>query len=137
MRVDFSIDCNSPLYVGFMRPYALVMVFIYPIGVPVYYALTLFRNKEELNALRRLELSISTEQSRAKLGRFLAGRALRDYMPEIDEAIEREQALQESYDAKCAKLPGALRKLTAGCKSLPTGPNKRTCWWTVSLVSPL
>ena len=37
------------------------MVFVYPLGVPLYYALILFRNKEELATIRQLELSITNE----------------------------------------------------------------------------
>ena len=58
---DFSIDCASPLYQGFIFPYAIAMIFVYPLGVPLYYALILFRNKEELANIRQLELSITNE----------------------------------------------------------------------------
>ena len=37
------------------------MIFVYPLGVPLYYALVLFRNKEELATIRQLELSITNE----------------------------------------------------------------------------
>ena len=37
------------------------MIFVYPLGVPLYYALILFRNKGELATIRQLELSITNE----------------------------------------------------------------------------
>jgi hypothetical protein len=158
LRADFSIDCvrwpavkrhyggtqfllrvanhtpqqGSPLYTGFMLPYALVMVAVYPVGVPLYFALILLRNKESLNALQRVELSITTEKKRAHLGTFLKGRARREYQPEIDEAEERMAYLQAEYDTKRNGMPTVLRKLTSGYEMktywfgvLPYRPNHR------------
>jgi len=114
LRVDFSIDCKSTLYLGFIFPYALAMVLIYPIGVPTYYALTLFRNKAELHELRNLELSVATEASRIELGERLRGSELRAYQPEIEEAKERKRCLEETYATRRDALPGNLKKLTNG-----------------------
>ena len=44
-----------------MFPYAIAMIFVYPLGVPLYYAFILFRNKEELSTIRQIELSITNE----------------------------------------------------------------------------
>ena len=60
LRVDFSIDCNSTMYKGFMQPYAVAMLFIYPIGVPLYYGLTLFRNHEDLEVRLSFGLRVPT-----------------------------------------------------------------------------
>ena len=37
------------------------------------------------------------QDNRAKLGSFLKGRELREYQPEIDEAIERKAELKKKY----------------------------------------
>ena len=37
------------------------MIFVYPVGVPLYYALILFRNKAEISIICQLELSITNE----------------------------------------------------------------------------
>ena len=100
------------------------MMCFYPIGVPLYYALTLFRNKEELTKIRHLELSVANENNRSKLGKFLKGRALREYQPEIDEAEERVVELQTAYDERRGALPGALKKLTNGYEM-------RTYWFEI------
>jgi len=92
----------------------LIRLFIYQVGVPVFYALTLFKNSAELNELQHLELSIANEENRVKLGNYLKGNARREYQPEIDEAELRQQELKEQLDAKSNLLPGKLRKLTAG-----------------------
>ena len=97
LRVDFEISCDSPLYVGFIFPYAIIMLFVYPIGVPAYYATMLFRNRAELRTLRHLELSVSNEARRAELGGFLTGRARDKYQPEMDEAEARKAELEARY----------------------------------------
>ena len=35
MREDYSIKCDSTKYTAFVRPYAIAMMIIYPIGVPL------------------------------------------------------------------------------------------------------
>ena len=92
--------------------------------VPLFYAITLFRNQAELEALRHLELSIVNETNRVKLGEFLTGKERRDYQPEIDEAEERKIELEEKYEARRADLPGDLRKLTGGYEM-------RTYWFEI------
>ena len=114
LRVDFSIDCGSSLYTNFIFPYAIVMIVVYPVGVPLFYALTLSRNKAELNKLRNLELSAAAEAKRIELGSRLRGKELREYQPEIDEATERKAMLEDQYTKRRSALPGNLRKLTSG-----------------------
>ena len=84
----------------------------------------LFRNKAELQDLRNLELSISTEGSRIKLGSRLRGKERREYQSEIDEATERKSVLEEQYEGRRARLPVSLRKLTNGYEM-------RTYWFEV------
>ena len=45
--VDYSIDCDSAYYLS-MRPFAIVMVLIYPVGIPVLYFTLLFKNRAVL-----------------------------------------------------------------------------------------
>ena len=124
LRMDFSIDCDSLMYRGFMFPYAIAMLFVYPIGVPLYYALTLFRNKEELTSLQHIEISAATEKQRMKLGNYMKGKARREYQPEIDEAEERMKELDGKVKERRALMPGKLRKLTNGYEM-------RTYWFEI------
>jgi len=124
LAADYSIDCDSMMYAGFLWPYAVIMLFIYPIGVPLFYYLTLYRDKQELHEIRCLELFIANEKQRAKLGEFLRGKARREYQPEIEEAIEREGELTKEYNERRNLLPGALKKLTAGYEM-------RTHWFEI------
>ena len=54
------------------------------------------------------------QDNRAKLGSFLKGRELREYQPEIDEAIARKAELESKYEEQRSNLPSALKKLTNG-----------------------
>ena len=114
LRVDFSIDCGSTVYRGFIRPYAIIMVVIYPIGVPLYYLSKFWQNRHELHRLRHLELSIANEGQRVQLGSFLEGKELEEYEPEIREAEERKAHLEAVYAEQRNRLPTALKKLTNG-----------------------
>jgi hypothetical protein len=45
---DYSINCNAPgRYVYII--YGILMIFIYPIGIPFVYAVVLIRNRHEIN----------------------------------------------------------------------------------------
>lgn len=112
LTVDLSISCDTSFYRAIMLPYTLCCVLIYPIGVPAYYALIMYRNREELQEIGRLEVSISNEAMRVKLGEFLSGRARREYQKEIDAAKAREAELRSGYDERRAGLPSHLRMLT-------------------------
>jgi len=111
------------------------MIFVYPLGVPLYYALVLFRNKEELATIRQLELSITNEDNRAKLGSFLKGKELREYQPEIDEAVERKAELETKYNERRGNLPSALKKLTNGYEMRTYGFDIFECGRKMALVA--
>jgi len=44
---DYSIDCDSEHYLS-MKPFAIVMILVYPIGIPMMYFTMLFQNRETL-----------------------------------------------------------------------------------------
>lgn len=41
---DYSIDCDSEKYL-MMKPFAVVMIFVYPIGIPIVYSAMLFHHR--------------------------------------------------------------------------------------------
>ena len=49
MTVDYSISCDSDRY-WFAYYYALSMVVVYPIGVPLYYWVLLYRSRDEIKS---------------------------------------------------------------------------------------
>ena len=52
LRADFSVDCSTYVH-GLMRSYAILMVFVYPIGMPVLYVYLLnVRYGKQVHRLR-------------------------------------------------------------------------------------
>jgi hypothetical protein len=45
---DLSISCTSPTYAT-IRGWALVMVFLYPLGIPAFYFVLLYRARHDLD----------------------------------------------------------------------------------------
>jgi len=69
LRDDYSIDCNSSLYVSFGRPWAVISLFAYPIGLPLVYLTLLYKNKAAITYRKELKLmnkSILLNKSRKR-----------------------------------------------------------------------
>jgi hypothetical protein len=122
MRADRSINRDEPVYQGFTA-YALIMVAIYPIGVPALYGLMFHRARHQLLEMRRIELTGETDFALAKLGAESAATP-----EETDEMVRRAMEVHEENRRALAKLrgelPTTLRKLTAGYEL-------RTYWFEV------
>lgn len=63
LTADMSISCTSTYYFEGLS-YAIVMVILYPIGIPLIYFSLLYRNQEEI--LSRDEFPIAVEDNRKK-----------------------------------------------------------------------
>ena len=86
LREDLSIECDSEYYQRW-KVYVIFMVFLYPFGVPLFYACIFFRNRVELKELRTTELIQSTEKLRKQL-------LLRQ-----EDAIEKSLVAQDKREA--------------------------------------
>jgi hypothetical protein len=122
MRADRSINREEPLYQSF-TVYAIIMLVIYPIGVPLFYAFTFFRGRHELQDLRRIELTLETDFKLAKL-KAEAAATPEETDEMVRRAIEVHQASGEALRKLRDKLPSTLRKLTAGYEL-------RTYWFEI------
>jgi len=86
---------------------------IYPIGIPLQYAILLFRNRNALRELRHVEMIIEADFALAKLDAEVVD-------GEEQVALRRRQAedahdqRRKEYNRRRAKLPTTLKKLTAG-----------------------
>jgi len=49
LEADHDISCTSPSYKGIWSTYALAMLFVYPVGIPLSYCLLLFRYRKQLD----------------------------------------------------------------------------------------
>ena len=56
LRADYSITCYTDTYTAY-QAYASFMVFVYPIGIPAFFALMLVRNRRELEKPERETIS--------------------------------------------------------------------------------
>ena len=65
LRADLSINCDAPTH-QIMTVYAWAMVVIYPIGVPVYFAVQMWLTRRQLAELQRLEKRAEAHQSLRK-----------------------------------------------------------------------
>jgi hypothetical protein len=122
MRADRSINREEPLYQSFTA-YAIIMLVIYPIGVPLFYALTFYRGRHELHDLRRIELTLEADFALAKL-KAEAAAAPEETDELVSRAIEVHQVNGEALKKLRDKLPSTLRKLTAGYEL-------RTYWFEI------
>jgi hypothetical protein len=122
MRADRSINREEPLYQSFTA-YAIAMLVVYPIGVPLLYALMFHRSRHQLHEMRRIELTLETDFALAKLEAEAAATP-----EETDEmvrrAIEVHKASGEALENLRGELPTTLRKLTAGYEL-------RTYWFEI------
>lgn len=54
MRVALTVSCTSRLWTKIIRPYSIVMIFVYPTFVPMLYALLLWRCRYVLNPVEEV-----------------------------------------------------------------------------------
>ena len=96
LRVDTSIDCNSQQWLTW-RAYAIGMLFVYPIGVPAYFALLLVRHRHVLKRFYSLKSSKEDEgdnlertpQLPQSVLRITAGYSPQCYWFELFEAFRK------------------------------------------------
>ena len=95
LRVDTSIDCNGQHWLTW-RVYAIGMIFVYPIGVPAYFALLLVRHRHVLRRFYSLKGSKEegdnlerTPQLPQSVVRITAGYSPRCYWFELFEAFRK------------------------------------------------
>ena len=60
LKLDYSIDCNGEDQTSAVQ-FAMLMILVYPIGVPAFYGYLMHLNSKELHHLRRKELRLESE----------------------------------------------------------------------------
>ena len=106
LRADRSLDCDSDDYVKLL-PYAFLMLVVYPIGVPFYYSLLLYRSRHELHELRTLELLADNEHKTMALHDRVYG----SHGLTANKAVAR---IERRIDRLKERLDPIAVKLTAG-----------------------
>ena len=105
MVVDSTISCESPSY-GALRAYALLMIVVWPLGIPLWYFCLLYRKRG------RIDPEVDGAKARMKRdgGERLVGMALeiRDGHHVVDDApvagaAEAEELVELDVDAWAGK----------------------------------
>jgi len=112
MRADRSIDREGELYQGF-TVYAVVMLILYPIGVPLFYGLMFHLERHQLQEMRHIELTRETDFALAKLEAEAAATPEETHAM-VRKAMEAHKATGKALAKLRGELPTTLRKLTAG-----------------------
>ena len=122
LYADVSIDMSSPTYQHY-RAYAIIMMIIFPIGVPLFYVIMLFRARHELRLLCKVE-----ETHQVDLKMALVGASTLHSADERDAGIKAAWA---SYKAQMEKLEEMRDALPNAVKKLIAGYEFRMYWYEV------
>ena len=60
LRVDYKVNCDSKEYIA-MLPYALAMIFVYPLGIPLMYGSLLIQHAPTLRDKQKLLIEAANE----------------------------------------------------------------------------
>ena len=124
LRVDFSIDCKSPMYVSSMRPYALAMVFVYPLGSFLLLAHTLQEPGIHVQEKAAAAVATSGRQGGEQLGPAL-WKARRCRRRARGHTTNNSKAMPRGVRLDTGRLYGELRIAARG-RSLWRS-NQRLC----------
>ena len=125
LRIDLTIDCNSD-YHWFFWVYAIVMVFVYPLGTPVLYGAIMARHKDQLQELKKLEQSLDVNKQQqeeqaseltwkvTRVTRKADGSRWKGGIRGVQKLDEEGKHLKELFDKKEKQIPDYLRKLVGG-----------------------
>ena len=99
LRLDYNISCADTTYKIYYA-YAMLMIFIYPIGIPLFYAASLFSARRVLNpSPTRLAMSVKSvlrrsrdTKKRASLAGLPAGATLASRRMQERAGVEREES---------------------------------------------
>eukprot|EP00981_Chlorochromonas_danica_P002442 scaffold471_cov318-Ochromonas_danica.AAC.33 len=92
---DYSIDCNAPDRSRYVT-YGIFMIFIYPIGIPLAYAIVLFRNRKYINPDWRHVID-ATEK------KFVSNRVIQKEKIKIRKTYEEIANIKLLYDSYVPK----------------------------------
>ena len=114
---DFRIDCEGALWYTW-RYYIIGMIFIYPVGVPMFYITNLFINRHHLDRLRRFQIEQEDIEKEKKARRNTVSELTiteferQELMRLLEEAeVERVAKKQDHLERT---LPTVIKKLTNG-----------------------
>jgi hypothetical protein len=133
LRQDLTIDCDSPGHVT-MQIYSVIMIFIYPIGVPLLYVylltvrcgptLNLMKKNEELRVSLRAKAVADIMLARRAAARAREeGLTIQEQVPPADAelpatVVARIADLDKEKTALHASLPDYIKRLVSGYRAV-------------------
>ena len=73
LAIDYSVECGSERYNN-MAVYAYIMIAVYPIGVPLFFFVLLWRNRYNLNPRPDVKISVAIPTDRDEEAKESAGK---------------------------------------------------------------
>ena len=124
LRADFSIDCDGSAHTA-LTPFAILMVLIYPIGVPLMYWLIFWSFRDQIKHLQGVELLQARLKQAAEAEEFHEHHeghgSSEDPLAEATVANIRKakvdrrlEILASEQEEALGQLPGYLHKLLDG-----------------------
>ena len=92
LRVDYQIDCDGPTHKAFMV-YAVLMLAVYPFGVPVLYAFALYSHTPVFTAVKNVQAEIRDRRQRMQALKMIEEDAAADAAKSKGDEAEDMQAL--------------------------------------------
>jgi hypothetical protein len=123
MRADKSVGINEDAYLA-VRSYAMIMVALYPLGIPLLFTYLLWCSRDDLRELQRLE---RVQETRLEIAKLQAESAA---TPE--QTTEMVQKAEEAYEASVSVYTELRDELPATVRRLTSGYELRTYWFEVS-----
>lgn len=88
---DLSINCNAPERSAYVT-YGILMIFLYPIGIPLVYALVLFRNRSSINPDWRKVVDVAEK-------RFVSNRVIQAEKIKVRNTVEEIDNIKLLFDS--------------------------------------
>lgn len=90
LRGDYSINCDTTIHY-FMEMYAILMIVIWPIGVPIIYAINIYMKSGAFSMLLRIQAELRLQRREQEMRELLA---------KEEETFSSEYSLEEKISAE-------------------------------------
>lgn len=98
LRGDYSIDCDSAEH-QFFQMYAIMMIFVWPIGVPMIYAVSIYLRSGVFSSLKRIQTDVRRQRHEQEMRALIAKEE-----DNFAADYEKDEVLSEEKLAKREKI---------------------------------
>ena len=116
LKADYRLECDGSEYDGYLG-YAFLMIFVYPIGIPVFYFICLWLQREKIAQSDTNDIDISVAQlerdcstvSSMKFESTLSSSAQLLWFKKINQRLSIERAYLDPATSPYSSLFGAYK----------------------------